>query len=998
MRPSLRLGLLFAVFALSGFSGLIYESIWTHYLKLFLGHAAYAQTLVLAIFMGGMAVGSWLCARYSARWRSPLVGYALAEAAVGLLAVVFHTVFTTALALSYDHVIPWLGGAAATTAYKWTLSAFLILPASILLGMTFPLMTAGVLRLFPDRPGRSIAMLYFTNSIGAAVGVLTSGFVLVRLVGLPGTIRLAGAINLLLGLAVWLLVRQAAAAGATPASDSAARTGSTFPAGLPRLLLVVSLVTGLSSFIYEIAWIRMLSLVLGSSTHAFEVMLSAFILGLAFGGLWIQRRVDRVGDPLRYLAAVQLVMGILALSTLPLYGRTFEVMQWIVHGLEKTDTGYLWFNLSSNAIALAVMLPTTFCAGMTLPLITFVLLKSGVGERSIGAVYATNTVGAIVGVFLAVHVGLPVLGLKGSLVLGAALDIGLGLLLFWPTRSAARDRRPFAIAAAAGLLALGSTTLLVHLDDLKMASGVFRQGELLDAGAQTLLFHEDGKTATVSLVEETANGMRSIRTNGKSDAAIGMRPGMPPTSDEYTMSLAAAIPVMVHPGARHAAVIGFGSGLTTHTLLSCPWIESVETIEIEPKMVEAARHFRPAVERAFTDPRGHVFVDDAKTFFSTQGRKYDVIVSEPSNPWVSGVAGLFSKEFYALVRRHLNDGGIFVQWVQLYEIDLSLVASVLKALEPEFADYAMFAPNNGDLLIVASRDRPLPDTLDDRLLGTPEFSGLSRRLELASAQDFQARKVGSKRALSAWLASLPVPANSDYHPFVDQNAARARFLGSFAWDLLDFSRVPLPALELLGGLKASTQDTSVAPSTYSDLSTRAFIATRLRDFHRSGQVDPRSAMLAPELFAKAARLEALLRACDDRNASLERLDLIFNMSVAMAPYLSSSEMGEFWRSLESQPCWSSSSADERRWYALLKAVALRDGRTMVSASEELLRSPAWRTGPAGRYVVSAAMLGAIASGGAAEARRVWTAYSAALSGGAKPELLFQVLQAESQAR
>lgn len=995
MRPLLRLGLLFAVFALSGFSGLIYESIWTHYLKLFLGHAAHAQTLVLAIFMGGMALGSWLCARYSPRWRNLLLGYALTEAVVGLLALAFHGLFTTALAVSYDHVLPWLAGAPSTTAYRWALSAILILPASVLLGMTFPLMSAGVLRLFPGRPGRSIAMLYFTNSIGAAVGVLASGFFLVRLLGLPGTIRLAGAINLLLGAAVWLLVRKVAPPGAPP-RDPVARTAAGYPAGLSRLLLAVSLITGLSSFIYEIAWIRMLSLVLGSSTHAFELMLSAFILGLAFGGLWIQRCIDRVAHPLRYLAFVQLAMGLLALSTLPLYGETFELMQRIVQGLEKTDVGYLWFNLSSNAIALVVMLPTTFCAGMTLPLITFVLLKGGAGERSIGAVYATNTVGAILGVFLAVHVGLPVLGLKVTLIVGAALDIGLGVLLLWPAVSGGRARRPFAVAALTGLAAVGGTAFLVRLDDFKMASGVFRQGELLQPGEQRLLFHEDGKTATVSLVEDSANGMRSIRTNGKSDAAIGMRPGMPPTSDEYTMALLAAVPVMVHPEARRAAVIGFGSGMTTHALLGCPGIESVETIEIEPKMVEAARHFRPVVERAFSDPRGRVFIDDAKTFFSTHGRKYDVIVSEPSNPWVSGVAGLFSREFYRLVRRHLSDGGIFVQWVQLYEIDLPLVASVLKALEPEFADYAMFAPNDGDLLIVASVDRPLPATLDARLLGAPEFADLSRRLELATVQDVLARKVGTKRVLSGWLASVTVPANSDYHPFIDQHAARARFRGSFVSDLLDFSRVPLPALEMLSGSTALAQPTQVTPSSYSDLSTRAFVATGLRDYHRSGTTDPRTAALAPELFAKAARLGELLRACGSGNASLERLDLMFNMSVAMAPYLSRTEMEEFWRSLETRPCWPSISPEERQWYALLRAVALREGQGMVEASGELLRSPGARTGPAGRYVVSAAMLGAIASGDAAAAGRIWSDFAPALFGAEKPELLFQVLQAESR--
>ena len=161
----------FLLFALSGFSGLIYESIWTHYLKLFLGHAAYAQTLVLAIFMGGMAIGSWLCSRYSARWGRLLLGYAVTEAVIGLCALLFHGAFVAIIELSYTAVIPRLADPGLISAYKWFLSATMILPQSILLGMTFPLMSAGILRLFPDKPGRSITMLYFTNSIGAAIGV-----------------------------------------------------------------------------------------------------------------------------------------------------------------------------------------------------------------------------------------------------------------------------------------------------------------------------------------------------------------------------------------------------------------------------------------------------------------------------------------------------------------------------------------------------------------------------------------------------------------------------------------------------------------------------------------------------------------------------------------------------------------------------------------------------------------------------------------------------------
>src|SRR5712671_1732974 len=193
---------LFALFAASGFAGLIYESIWTHYLKLFLGHAAYAQTLVLGIYMGGMALGSWLASRLSGRWRKLLLVYALAEAAVAVFALIFHEIFVASTGWAHDSVLPHFAG------FKWVLSVALILPQCVLLGMTFPLMSAGVLRSYPDRPGRSVALLYFTNSLGAALGVLVSGFVLIRAVGLPGTIRIAGLINLAVAAAVLPLARR----------------------------------------------------------------------------------------------------------------------------------------------------------------------------------------------------------------------------------------------------------------------------------------------------------------------------------------------------------------------------------------------------------------------------------------------------------------------------------------------------------------------------------------------------------------------------------------------------------------------------------------------------------------------------------------------------------------------------------------------------------------------------------------------------------------------
>ena len=208
MTARVPVGVFFALFTISGFAGLIYQSIWSHYLKLFLGHAAYSQTLVLAIFMGGMAIGSWLVSRFTLRIANLLLGYALAELGIGVLAIVFHKVFEATTGWALESLFPSMGGGGAVDAVKWTLASLLILPASILLGTTFPLMSAGVIRLYPESSGRALSMLYFTNSFGAAIGVLASGFVLIAKVGLPGTILTAGLMNVVLAFVVWALTKR----------------------------------------------------------------------------------------------------------------------------------------------------------------------------------------------------------------------------------------------------------------------------------------------------------------------------------------------------------------------------------------------------------------------------------------------------------------------------------------------------------------------------------------------------------------------------------------------------------------------------------------------------------------------------------------------------------------------------------------------------------------------------------------------------------------------
>ena len=312
---------LLVVFTLSGFTGLIYESIWSHYLKLFLGHAAYAQTLVLAIFMGGMALGAWLIGRRSERLPRLLLAYAAVELVIGIFGLVFHGVFVRFLEWSFTEVIPSLATSGSIQAYKWAAASCLILPQAVLLGMTFPLISGGVIRSAPHRSGEFLALLYFTNCLGASVGVLFSGFFLIGHVGLPGTLLTAGILNVLLAVAVWPLGRAEVVHAAS--EQRRRKPGPGQPVGW---LWIAAFVTGVASFLYEIAWIRMLSLVLGSSTHSFELMLAAFIFGLAVGGLWVRRRIDHLADAARFLSLVLLVMGVLAALTLPGYNLTFTIV------------------------------------------------------------------------------------------------------------------------------------------------------------------------------------------------------------------------------------------------------------------------------------------------------------------------------------------------------------------------------------------------------------------------------------------------------------------------------------------------------------------------------------------------------------------------------------------------------------------------------------------------------------------------------------------------
>lgn len=760
----------FALFTLSGFSGLIYQSVWSHYLKLFLGHAAYAQTLVLIIFMGGMAIGAYIAAKHSVKAKNLILLYAIAEGIVGLFGVFFHQMFTGVTEFAFTSVIPGLDSSFSINTAKWLIAAMMIMPQSILLGATFPLLATGIIRKFGSEGGKHLATLYFTNSLGAAVGVIANIYYFIPAAGLPGSAVIAGTFNLCIALAIWLFSRSDVYPYIEKAKESVGKANI-------GVFLLVAGVTGAASFIYEIIWIRMLSMVLGASTHAFEIMLSAFILGLAIGSFWIRKRINKFKSPTLALGVIQIVMGVFALLTLPLYDKSFELMLFFSNSLALTDNGYILFNIVSYLICVFVMLPTTICAGMTLPLLTHLLIKSTGNDNSVGKIYTANTIGAIIGIVLASQILMPLMGMKNALVVGASLDLAVGFYLFFVVAGERQTWQKIVMVLPIGLAAF--ITVFVSLDPMKMSSSVFRSGRYLNPYLSEVVYYEDGKTSTVTMTKVASpDGMiLSIINNGKPDAAIRYK--MPdvelkPTTDEPTMILLGSLPYLLSDKVKVAANIGLGSGLTAQTLLQNPNLQRLDSIEIEAAVVEGAKRFGERVDKVYSDPRSNIIIDDAKTYFVSNKTQYDAIISEPPNPWVSGVSSLFGVEFYELVKQYLNEDGVFVQWMHLYELNPRLLQSIYKALRLNFDHVQIYQISDVDIALIASINpikAPRPEAF-----AITELNDYLNYIGVFNVQDIYARKLGGQQVLDDYLLTEAVKENSDYFPSLDFGAIKARFL------------------------------------------------------------------------------------------------------------------------------------------------------------------------------------------------------------------------------
>lgn len=731
------------LFFLSGASALIYEVVWGRRLAFIFGGTAFAISTVLAAYMAGLALGSWFFGRRIDRSGHPLVVYAALEAGIAAWALLLPLLFGL-LGGMFGAIHRSLHpGPTALALIRFVLSFLVLLVSTILMGGTLPVLA----RLIVNESrgtGRKTGSLYAVNTVGAVVGTLVGGFALIPGLGLNGATLVAVVFNLLvaaLGYGLRGSVRWSPApASVTSPPAAAARHAVARPAALTRGVLIVYAASGFAALAYEVAWTKVLAGILGTTTYAFSAMLATFLLGLALGAFVMSRLADRV-EPARLLAWSQLAIGALALAALPLFGRLpllyVEVFRrWGSSWPAQTMTRFL--------LCAITMLPPTILMGGAFPLVARLyaddLRDTG---RKIGQLYAANTWGAILGSLTAGFLLIPALGRQGTILAASLLNVAAGVGLAILIRSSMS--RGWTIAMAVTGLALVPLGLIGGRawDRHIQTSGAYvyardyarTPGDLATALRQDQILYYSEETDALLAVTRRGDVL-SVRINGKADAGTG--------DDMLTQRLLGHLPLLHRPDAGEVLVIGLASGVTLGSTLAYPGVRHVDCVEMIPAMAEVVPLFREQNHDPLGDSRVNLVIGDGRNHLALTDHRYDVIISEPSNPWISGIGSLFTREFFALGRRRLSDGGLFCQWVQTYQMTQADFGSVVRTFRGAFPHVAIWMAWPGDVLLLGSAG---PVTLDaaraQALLERPEVSRDLAPLGIESVENLLASFVGS---------------------------------------------------------------------------------------------------------------------------------------------------------------------------------------------------------------------------------------------------------------
>lgn len=763
---------------LSGATALVYELVWSKYLANVLGNSGQAHAVVLATFMGGLALGAYAFGRTADRVKNPLAMYGVLELGVGLYALIFPWV----LSLLSSAYLAVAGGMPDNVRVvpKLVLASLSLVVPTMLMGGTLP----ALVRHFSsslNNVQRELARLYAVNSLGACVGVFVAGTTFVPAMGLSASAKLAAMINILLALGAIALSRRfppALAPGQAAEQPEAGAEGdnNAYPLTAVRAALLGVALTGFTSMLFQVTWIRLLTIVMGASAYAFTLILTAFILGIGLGSFWLMTRKGK-GDLLRLFGNLQVCLVLSVIIALPLYVRLpyfFRQAQWMMN---HTVDAWPAYQVITFGFACLVLLLPTFFMGAAFPAAARVATaKVEEVGRQLGGVYLWNTLGTITGSALGGLVLMPWWGMEGNFVAGVVGSLIAAGLAF--RASPQRPAQPVRAFAPLGVAVAASAVFLVSMHgwavDLSGIAQVRAPQSKPPSYEQQVshfktnikpLYYKDDTFATV-LVGELGKH-RFMRINGKIDASNG--------DDIETMVLSGHLGFLLHPREpENALVVGAGAAITTGSMLAHP-VKHLDMVEISPAVIEAARLFKADNRNAVDDLRTHVHIDDAKTFMALAPRKYDVIVSVPSNPWVAGVSGLFTRDFFQTVDKHLSEDGVLVQWVHTYESSKDLIRLVIRTMRETFP-HATTWLGPSDVIFVASRK---PITFDAAKVAArmarPDVKEDLARVDIHDVYGLLSKQIHSEQGQLEFAG--PGPINTDDHNILEYSSPIAFFIG-----------------------------------------------------------------------------------------------------------------------------------------------------------------------------------------------------------------------------
>lgn len=445
---------------------------------------------------------------------------------------------------------------------------------------------------------------------------------------------------------------------------------------LRKLLLAAFVLSGMAALVYELAWIRPLQFLLGSTTYTISIIFAAFMSGLALGSFIVSKYVDRIKHLVRTYALIELGIGLYGILLLSM----FNMLPKIYNTIYFLHSNFYLFELFQLILVFLVLLIPTTLMGATLPVVAKFYTKQKIG-KGIGEVYAANNLGAILGSFSAGFILIPLLGIKSSIIFAGAVNLLVAIaLLFIVAKDSARKIIPIAL-----LLFL----LFAYFGDYsikQMHSGGFYRTHEEVAELGDIVYYEEGLYATVTVRELTKPQAKALFINGKGQGSTEI-------PDLRVNFLLAYLPLLINPESENALVIGLGTGTTSGQLAQ--FVET-KTIEIEPSVVGASRYFNSANLDVLDNPNHQLVIEDGRNHLLKNNKKYDLIIPEPSDPWQSFSSTLFSKEFFELASRHLDEGGLYMQWVPVYELGVDEFKSFYRTFSSVFPNVLAFANTKPD--------------------------------------------------------------------------------------------------------------------------------------------------------------------------------------------------------------------------------------------------------------------------------------------------------------